>query len=202
MREEIVPRSNVQTGRRQSLIDAAILTIGEQGSLDVSVREIATRAGMSTALAFHYFGGKDGIIIETMRHLLREFAQEVRAGLERATNPRERLEAVVRASFAASQFERTTIAAWLVFYLHAYSSPPAARLLQVYTRRLRSNLVDALLPLMNRTDALVTAEGLAAMIDGSYVRHALRAQGPDAGEAIAICMDYLQHRLARGGAAQ
>jgi TetR/AcrR family transcriptional repressor of bet genes len=195
-----MPRTGVTLERRQSLIDAAILTIGEQGSLDVSVREIASRAGMSTALAFHYFGGKDGIIIETMRHLLREFAHEVRAGLAGASTPRERIEAIIRASFAPSQFERTTIAAWLVFYLHAYSSAPAARLLQVYTRRLRSNLLDALSALADRQSALMTAEGLAAMIDGFYVRHALRPQGPDAAAAIASCMDYLDNRLARGGA--
>lgn len=191
-------KSDVTTERRQSLIDAAILTIGEQGSLDVTVREIANRAGMSTALAFHYFGGKDGIIIETMRHLLREFALEVRTGLSFAETPRGRLEAVIRASFSPSQFEKTTIAAWLVFYLHAYSSAPAARLLQVYTRRLKSNLVEALCALMERERALLVAEGLAAMIDGSYVRHALRPQGPDAGEAIASCLDYLETHIPRG----
>jgi TetR/AcrR family transcriptional repressor of bet genes len=195
-----MPKTGVTTGRRQSLIDAAILTIGEQGSLDVSVREIATRAGMSTALAFHYFGGKDGLINETMRHLLREFAQEVRSGLAGAQTPQGRIAAIISASFSPSQFERTTIAAWLVFYLHAYSSPPAARLLQVYTRRLQSNLLDALFGLMDRRTALATAEGLAAMIDGFYVRHALRPQGPDASAAIAACMDYLDNRLARGGA--
>ena len=195
-----MPRIGAQTMRRKALIDAAILTIGEQGSLDVSVREIANRAGMSTALAFHYFGDKDEIVSQTMRHLMRVFSNEVRFRLLLAVTPRDRVDAIIRASFATSQFERTTIAAWLVFYLRAYSSHKAARLLQVYSSRLRSNLVHALSPLAARRDSREIAEGLAAMIDGLYVRHALRPAGPDAAEAIAQCQSFIEHRLLRNPA--
>lgn len=190
-----MPRLGAEPQRRRSLIDAAILTIGEQGSLDVSVRQIARRAGMSPALAFHYFGDKDEIVTQTMRHLLREFAAEVRARLVAADTPHARLQAIVAASFAESQFHRTTIAAWLVFYLRAYSSRPAARLLHVYTRRLRSNLIAGLRPLMASPHAEQTAEAIAALIDGLYVRHSLRNQGPDAAEAIAICNSLIDDRL-------
>ncbi|GIL01446.1 MAG: HTH-type transcriptional regulator BetI [Alphaproteobacteria bacterium] len=190
-----MPRIGAEPLRRQSLIDAAIATIGEQGSLDVSVKRIAGRAGMSPALAFHYFGDKDEIILATMRHLLREFSRQVTEGLKHADGPRGRVEAVIEASFGADQFARTTIAAWLVFYLHAYSSPPAARLLGIYTRRLRSNLVDALRQLLPVAEAAVAAETLAAIIDGLYVRHALRTGGPDAGKAIRICRTCLDRHL-------
>jgi TetR/AcrR family transcriptional repressor of bet genes len=190
-----MPKVGAEPVRRQSLIDAAIAMIGEQGSLDVSVKQIAVRAGMSPALAFHYFGDKDEIILQTMRHLLREFSREVTGGLKQAGTPLGRIEAVIEASFSTNQFDRTTIAAWLVFYLHAYSSAPAARLLHVYTRRLRSNLTDALRRLMPAPDALETAETLAAIIDGLYVRHALRSGGPDAREAIRICRTCLARQL-------
>ncbi len=191
-----------QDGRRQSLIDAAVLTIGEQGSLEVSVREIASRAGMSPALAFHYFGDKDEIVTQTMRFLMRDFSAEVRRHLELARTPVERIEAVVRASFAQSQFDRTTIAAWLVFYLRAYSSVKASRLLHIYSSRLRSNLVNPLRQLVDRDVAEGMAESLAAMIDGLYVRHALRREGPDAAQAIQHCIDHLQSRLSSEGALQ
>lgn len=197
-----MPRVGAEPARRQSLIDAAIAMIGEQGSLDVSVKQIAGRAGMSSALAFHYFGDKDEIILQTMRHLLREFSREVTAGLKRARTPGGRIEAVIEASFSSTQFARTTIAAWLVFYLHAYSSPPAARLLDIYTRRLRSNLVDALARLLPAGEANKAAETLAAIIDGLYVRHALRAAGPDAAEAIDICRTFLVRQLETVGAGE
>lgn len=187
-----MPKIGAEPRRRKSLISAAIHLIGENGSLDVSVKEIATRAGMSSALAFHYFGGKDGIILETMRHLLREFAIETSHRLSGETDPRDRIEALIEASFAPGQFHRNTVAAWLVFYLHAYSSPQAARLLRIYTRRLHSNLLAPLRELMPEAEAIATAETLAALIDGVYIRHALRQAGPDSGEAIDLCRRMLQ----------
>ena len=39
--------------RRRALIDATVAAIGERGSLDVTMSDIAGRAGVSAALAHH-----------------------------------------------------------------------------------------------------------------------------------------------------
>lgn len=189
--EQEMPRIGAEPERRRALINAAIDTIGEHGSLDVSVKEIARQAGMSSSLAFHYFGGKDEIITETMRHLLRELTVSMTAGLKQAKSPMERVDAVIQSSFTAEQFERKTIAAWLVFYLHAYSCEQAARLLAIYSRRLNSNLLSGLSELTDRKHANEVAAGLGALIDGIYIRQGLSAEGPDAASAIALCRHYL-----------
>ena len=69
--------------RRRALIGAALREISDHGSLEVTVAQIAGRAGVSPALAHHYFGGKDDLILATMRHLLAEF----RAGLVERGSP-------------------------------------------------------------------------------------------------------------------
>ncbi|MGC4067358.1 MAG: TetR family transcriptional regulator [Polyangiaceae bacterium] len=102
----------------------------DRGSLDVTVAQIAERAGVSAALAHHYFGGKDGLIHATMRYLLVEL---VFHGLRRASTPREQIDAVLRGSFGPEQFHRATVSAWLTFYALAQSSQPAARLLPSIT---------------------------------------------------------------------
>jgi TetR/AcrR family transcriptional repressor of bet genes len=186
-----MPRIGAEPERRRALIIAAIDAIGEHGSLDVSVKEIARQAGMSSSLAFHYFGGKDEIITETMRHLLRELTGSMTAGLKAAKSPMARIDAVIQSSFAAEQFERRTIAAWLVFYLHAYSSEQAARLLTIYSGRLNSNLVSGLSKLTDRKHAYQVAAGLGALIDGIYIRQGLSSEGPDANSAIELCRDYV-----------
>lgn len=56
-----VPKVGMEPIRRSALVQATIAEIGAAGSLDVTVGQIARRAGMSTALAHHYFGGKDQI---------------------------------------------------------------------------------------------------------------------------------------------
>jgi AcrR family transcriptional regulator len=60
-----MPKLGMPPLRRRALIDAAILTIGERGTLDVTMSEIAGRAGVSSALAHHYFGAKDGLLQAT-----------------------------------------------------------------------------------------------------------------------------------------
>jgi len=190
-----MPKTGAEPERRKALIQAAIHMIGEQGSLDVSVKEIAKQAGMSSSLAFHYFGGKDEIIIETMRHLLRELSHEMVLLLRASTDPAERVDAIIRASFTADQFDRKTVAAWLVFYLKAYSSLQAARLLGVYTSRLNSNLVAALHQLTDRQRAEEIARTLGALIDGIYIRHALSPAGSDGQKAIESCRFFVASAL-------
>jgi TetR/AcrR family transcriptional repressor of bet genes len=182
--------------RRKALIEAAIETIGAQGTLDVTMSQIARSAGVSPALAHHYFGGKDQLFLATMRHLLNEFASGVRTALRGCDVPRARLSGIVGQSFRADQFAPETVAAWLAFYMLAQSDRQARRLLAVYARRLNSNLVDALSQIVPRRDALRIAEGIAALIDGLYIRRALKDGPPDPASAIALVEGYVDTELA------
>ncbi len=190
-----MPRIGAEPERRKAIISAAIDMIGEQGSLDVSVKDIAKQAGMSSALAFHYFGDKDEIILQTMRHLMRAFSASVVERLEKAETPTDRIDAVILASFSAEQFDRKTVAAWLVFYLKSYSSKEAARLLNIYTKRLHSNLVFALNDFVAHETASQIADGLGALIDGLYIRHGLSIEGSQSNQAVEICRSYISNSI-------
>ena len=177
-----MPKLGMEPIRRAALVEATIAEIGEAGSLDVTVSKIAKRAGMSSALAHHYFGGKDDIFLAAMRHTLTVYGAEVRGALAMADGPKARLEAIIRAGFTPSNFRREAIAAWLNFYVMAQTSDQAQRLLSVYQRRLRSNLIYNLRPLVADRAAAV-ADRLAAMIDGLYLRRGLDRAGPREGAA-------------------
>jgi TetR/AcrR family transcriptional repressor of bet genes len=192
-----MPKLGMEPLRRKALIDAAISAIGERGSLDVTVSEIAGRAGVSSALAHHYFGPKDELLQATMRHLLAELGRDTRAALRRAPTPRARLSAIVAVNFSEQQFRPEIIAAWLAFYVEAQRSTELRRLLRVYARRLHSNLISGLSHLLPASEAERTAESIAALIDGLYIRRALKAGAPDAASAIALVEDYIATRLSR-----
>lgn len=171
-----MPRIGQEPIRRAALVAATVEVIGEAGTLDVTVGQIAKRAGMSSALAHHYFGGKAQIFLAAMRHILTEYAGEVRSALAAAPSDR-RLEAIVRANFAESCFQPASISAWLNFYVLAQSDAEAARLLKVYQARLRSNLTHALRGRCAEPEA--TAEALSSLIDGVYLRAALARTGTE-----------------------
>jgi TetR/AcrR family transcriptional repressor of bet genes len=181
--------------RRRALIDAAISAIGERGSLDVTMSDIAGRAGVSSALAHHYFGAKEDLLQATMRHLLAELGRDARAALSDAHDPRSRVLAIIRVNFSETQFRAETIAAWLTFYVAAQHSTELRRLLRIYARRLHSNLMSGLAPLMPRGEAERTAEAIAALIDGLYIRRALKDGPPNAGSAIALVEDFLAMKI-------
>jgi TetR/AcrR family transcriptional repressor of bet genes len=172
----IMPKLGMEPIRRAALVKATIAEIGAAGSLDVTVSRIAKRAGMSPALAHHYFGGKDQMFEAAMRQILRDYSAEVRVALAGARDPAARAQAIIRANFAQSCFDPAAVSAWLTFYVQAQTNPAALRLLRAYQRRLRSNLTHALRPLC--TDPRGVADTLAALIDGLYIRAALTA--PDA----------------------
>lgn len=194
-----MPKMGMEPLRRRSLIDATVAAIGEHGSLDVTMSQIAGRAGVSSALAHHYFGAKDDLLRATMRSLLADLGRELRSALHRAATPRERLSAIVAVNFSAHQFGEEVVAAWLAFYVEAQRSPEMRRLLTVYARRLHSNLTAALTEVMPRSEAIHAAEGIAAMIDGLYIRRALKNAAPDPASAIALVEDYIALQIASKG---
>ena len=180
-----MPKVGMEPIRRAALVEATIATIGEVGSLDVTVSQIARRAGMSSALAHHYFGGKDQIFLAAMRQILRDYSAEVRKELARTTHHDQRAEAIIRANFADSCFDSSAVSAWMTFYGQAQTNVDALRLLTLYQRRLQSNLVHALRGRV--ADPENGAELLAALIDGLYIRVGLTTPDQDA-EAKAMAL--------------
>lgn len=192
-----MPKLGMEPIRRDALVKATIAEIGTHGTLDVTVSQIAQRAGMSSALAHHYFGGKEQIFVAAIRYMLGVYAGEVRGALAMADSPQERLTAVVRASFSQRNFRADTVASWMNFYVLAQRSADARHLLDIYHRRLRSNLRHGLRPLVGaRADDV--ASRVAALIDGVYLRQSLGGRAPDRARACEQVMGYVTLELQKG----
>jgi TetR/AcrR family transcriptional repressor of bet genes len=184
--------------RKEALVKATIVEIGRVGSLDVTVSQIAKRAGVSSALAHHYFGSKEEMFLAAMRHILTLYGAEVRGALAAAEGAEGRIRAILRASFSPGNFRREAVSAWLNFWVLAQSVPEAKRLLAIYQGRLRSNLTASLRPLAGRR-APEIAESLGAMVDGLYLREVLKSGAPDGAAAVATALRHLEAELEQGG---
>ena len=175
--EIAMPKVGMEPIRRDALVSATIAEIG---------------AGVSSALAHHYFGSKEQIFLAAMRRILSDFGGDVRDRLTSKTDPLERLHEIIAVSFGPQQFDREIVAAWLAFYVQAQNSPKAARLLKIYARRLDSNLVYNLRQLVSEDAARRISQGLSSMIDGFYVRHALQEHLPDRETSKRLVCEYLE----------
>ncbi|CTQ61966.1 MAG: transcriptional regulator BetI [Roseibium album] len=191
-----MPKVGMEAERRRSLIDATVDAIHERGYSDITMAQIAKRAGVSGGLVHHYFGSKDQLLAATMRHLLTELGRAIRDKLAKAETPRERISAIIAGNFAIDQFQPAVIAAWLAFYVQSRTTDSNNRLLRIYAARLASNLTHNLRSFMPQEEARRIAEGTASMIDGVWIRQALSGARSDHQAAIAMVEDYVETQIA------
>lgn len=189
-----MPKIGMEPIRRKALTDAAIEAIGARGSMGVTMSDIAGRAGVSPALAHHYFGSKDRLIAASVQALLSDLRIDTVNALKAARTHRARVSAIIAVSFSEKQFSEDVVAAWLAFYVDAQRAPDIRRLLSIYARRLHANLMSGLTPIAGAYDAERIAEGAAAMIDGLYIRKAL-GTGPARHDAVALVEDHVETQL-------
>jgi TetR/AcrR family transcriptional regulator, transcriptional repressor of bet genes len=193
-----MPKVGMREVRRAQLIDATLHTIDEAGLSGTTLALVAQRANISTGIVSHYFGDKNGLIEATMRHVLRDlWAATARRRVATKSDPRSRLRAVVAANFDVSQISAPVMKTWLAFWAQSMHEPSLKRLQHVNTRRLYSNLCAEFVKAMPRPAARRAASGLAAMIDGLWLRGALSGEPFDTKAAIRLANEYIDLLLAQ-----
>ena len=132
-----------------------------------------------------------------MHHLLAEFGEVVVAGLRRAEGPRARLTAMIEGSFGPEQFHPPPSAPGWPSTPGA-QSPGRGALLRIYQRRPHRPSACAA-PAGARAGGRAHRRPAGAVIDGVYLREALRGRPTAPAAAIAAIEDYLE--LDSGGRA-
>jgi AcrR family transcriptional regulator len=77
---------------RQTLLDAAVILIGEVGPRAFTLREVARRAGVSHNAPYRHFVSKDQLLAEVAAEGFERLAVSMQKSMARAASPRERLQ--------------------------------------------------------------------------------------------------------------
>lgn len=91
---------------RAALLDAALLCFAERGYEGTSIRDIATRAGLSLGLLYHYFPSKEALLGELFARSV-ALIQGVFAEAADEPDPRRRLRRLIAASVRVMAEQRT-----------------------------------------------------------------------------------------------
>ncbi|WP_221794053.1 transcriptional regulator BetI [Oceanobacter mangrovi] len=193
-----MPKLGVAEIRRPQLIDATMDAINEVGLHKASVVMISGKAGVSPAIINHHFGGKDNLLEATMRTVLRQLSESVTSRLQQIDRGDVvgRLNAIVSGNFDNSQTESRVVKTWLAFWTQSMHEPALYRLQRVNEQRLLSHLRYELKQVMPYEQALQVAQTIAALIDGIWLRGALRPEGIDVEMAKKLINDYIRQQLA------
>lgn len=191
-----MPKLGMEPIRRHQLIQATIQAIDEAGLADATVVRIARRAGVSAGIISHYFGGKDGLLEATMRQVLSDLSEAIASRRARAEDtPQAHIRAIIDGNFDRSQVNQSVMKTWLAFWASSMHKDNLHRLQRVNGRRLHSNLCHQFRRCLPKREARDAARGLAAMIDGLWLRGALAAEGLDVDRARRLAYDYLEEQL-------
>ena len=103
--------------------------------------------------------------------------------------------AIVRGNFAAPQTDKAAMKVWLAFWASSLHQPELHRLQQINHYRLHSNLKYEFMKKLNKDQAEKAAQGLAALIDGFWLRGALVNGEIDPELPIELCSEYIRQQL-------
>jgi AcrR family transcriptional regulator len=98
--------SFIEEKRRSQIVDIAIQTIATQGFSQASLAEIAKKAGISKGVISYHFDGKEELVEEILRSLLRKPADFIKERVSLAASAVEKLRAYIEANFEFMKLNR------------------------------------------------------------------------------------------------
>ncbi|WP_339477407.1 MULTISPECIES: transcriptional regulator BetI [unclassified Pseudomonas] len=197
-----MPKVGIQPMRRQQLIEATLQAVDQVGMGDASIALIARLAGVSNGIISHYFQDKNGLIAATAQYLMSVLSENVTARRQALedTSARAHLKVIIEGNFDASQVNGPAMKTWLAFWATSMHHPSLHRLQRINDHRLYSNLCSQFRRVLPVDQARSAARGLAALIDGLWLRGALSGDAFDTAQAHQIAHEYMDLQLAKAGA--
>ena len=161
----------VQQIRRTQLTDALLSITATRGLDQVSVREVASAAGVSIGTVQHYFATKDQMLLFAFRQVVERTRARV-AGIDAGAGPRQALGAALRELLPLDQPRLAECRVYLAFAAQAATSPALAAVQQETLSAIHADLQQVLTAATTArtrrtaTDTVVEARLLLAVVDG------------------------------------
>jgi TetR/AcrR family transcriptional repressor of bet genes len=192
-----MPKIGMRPLRKQQLIDATLASVAQYGLQNTTIITISRIAGLSSGIISHYFGGKQGLIEATVKYLLEQLKLAL---LERVTKEKlsapQRLKMVIEANFTQFQCSLPATKTWLSFWAQSMHQPGLARLQQINSRRLYSNLLFSFRQVLDDDLAAQASKQTAALIDGFWLRSALSSNPEEEfKQAEQLCKNFIDQIL-------
>ncbi|MFJ5228187.1 TetR/AcrR family transcriptional regulator [Streptomyces sp. NPDC088400] len=162
-----MPRKIDHRERRELLADALMRLAAARGLEGVSLRHVATEAGVSTGMVQHYFGTKDEMMtfaLDMVMDRIRERSQDELA----PASPRELVRGLLLQVLPLDETRRLENHVVLAFHAYAAVKPSIASGLREAAAETRTFLADQLRAAgpTDGVDPERAAAGLLALVDG------------------------------------
>lgn len=104
-----------QQARRSQLIRATFQEVSEKCFADVTLEDIAGRAGLSKGVALYYFDSKEALFLAAFERSIGALRERLRAAIRAASGPVEKVKAVIDTTFVSAKDNRNFYRGYLDF---------------------------------------------------------------------------------------
>ncbi len=153
--------------REAELTDVVLRIVAARGLDVVSVREVATAAGVSIGAVQHYFPSKDDMLIAAFEEVVRRVRARL-TSVAHSTSVRRNLSAVLRQLIPLDEARTEEARIYVAFAVRAMHAPALAAIHQAVLDEVREALTGAIMSTgdHDRASAGLAAQALVAATDG------------------------------------
>jgi TetR/AcrR family transcriptional repressor of bet genes len=155
----------------QRILTAVETILVSRGIEDVTIRHVATAAGVSVGAVQHHYQTKEDLLMAAMDKVSDDFVQQVMAATDPGADARTNLAAVCRILGGVNDESRTPGVIWLAYASKATTSEAVAHAHRESWRHMEDALAALLQqwnPALERDDAAT----LMALLDGIAIARA------------------------------
>jgi AcrR family transcriptional regulator len=200
---EPAPATENNEARRIEMLHAAAELICERGFGDTRIADVAKRAGVSSALVIYYFGTRDRLLVDALRHSEESFYEAAEKMLAEVPSLRERLSLLIKWTCVPSADNEIPGAwgLWFDLWAQAFRHDEVKAGRVELDARWRRMIVDAIrsaeasAELDVTVDARMFALEFGALLDGLSIQVALEDPEVDSSVAYDIAMRFAEREL-------
>ncbi|OAN39318.1 TetR/AcrR family transcriptional regulator [Mycolicibacterium iranicum] len=196
---EPAPATEQNEGRRVDMLRAAAELICERGFGETRIADVAKRAGVSSALVIYYFGTRDRLLVDALRHSEESFYEAAENMLAETPSLRERLSLLIRWTCVPEGKDEIPGAwgLWFDLWAQAFRHDEIKAGRVELDARWRTMIVDAVSPDVDKrkVDVRLFAMEFAALLDGLSIQVALDDPEVDSDVAYDIAMRFAEREL-------
>jgi AcrR family transcriptional regulator len=196
---EPAPATENNEPRRIEMLRAAAELICERGFGDTRIADVAKRAGVSSALVIYYFGTRDRLLVDALRHSEESGYEAMEQKLAEISSLRERLSLLIKWTCVPEADDEIPGAWGLWFDLWAqafrHDEVKAGRVeLDARWRAMIADAVKSADPAID-VDVRTFALEFSALLDGLSIQVALDDPEVDSTVAYDVAMRFAEREL-------
>jgi AcrR family transcriptional regulator len=192
------PATEQNEARRIEMLRAAAELICERGFGDTRIADVAKRAGVSSALVIYYFGTRDRLLVDALRHSEESFYEAAEQMLAEVSSLRERLSLLIQWTCVPEGAGEIPGAwgLWFDLWAQAFRHDEIKAGRAELDSRWRKMIIDALDSSdLSAKDKRMFALEFSALLDGLSIQVALEDPDVDSDLAYDIAMRFAEREL-------